>query len=552
MKTVQRAAAASAAATALLVVCIVAPPEVYGLGLAASGILVAIAAATSSARSAVSASSPWVWAGLVAAAFAVRIAIAPGAAVEPVVVMLLAAMAGIAAAAAPVPLDRAGGAIAAAVALVGARALYEAAVGLSASAGVESDAAIANRLSQGRPYAGFVTPAALGCFLVMALPCVVLWARERRGLMRIAGTVSAIAGTAALLATRSVTAMAALGGAVALAAVSRRVSTRLVVVAGIVLGLGIGAAALVRPDAVTAPFRADSPWRLRAGNVRIALEIARDHPLLGAGPAGYGEAFPAYRQPGDNESQHAHDLPAELIADFGIPAGLVMSAVFFILFLGPLLRRGNSFRSSGEGVSEAVPSGFAVGLAAFALHNLADFTAFMPSLLLIAAVARGWLAEPRAEGEEAAPAGRLAWSVLAVVLAAVAAGAGLSREALHDARQAAIAGDRPAAAAGAARAEKLAPWDPDPAQFSAEAALASQPPDAAAALAVAERAVGLAPQRASVRRTRAHALAASGDTAGAYADLVEASRLYPMQPAYATERDGLGVSLQSAARGASH
>src|SRR5262249_35275230 len=137
--------------------------------------------------------------------------------------------------------------------------------------------------------------------------------------------------------------------------------------------------------------------------------------------------------------QHAHALPAELIADAGIPAGLVLSGVFFVLFLGPVVRgRGDSFRNSERRVSEAVPSGLAIGLAAFALHNLVDFTAFLPSLLLTAAVARGWLASPSEHDGRASAGGRLMWGVLAVGLAAVAVGAGLSREALHDARSAAL------------------------------------------------------------------------------------------------------------------
>jgi len=138
------------------------------------------------------------------------------------------------------------------------------------------------------------------------------------------------------LATQSITAMAALAGAVALAGLRGRIAGRVVAGTALAIGLAVAVAGIARPDAVFAPGRADSPWSLRAGNVRVAVEIARAHPLLGVGPGGYAEAFPQYRRAGDNESRHAHDLPAELMAEWGIPGGLALSALFFWLFVAPV------------------------------------------------------------------------------------------------------------------------------------------------------------------------------------------------------------------------
>jgi tetratricopeptide (TPR) repeat protein len=537
---------AAAALLGVIVACVVVPPDVHGVGLAAAAILTAIAAAVTSARSAATPASRWIGAAGPVALFGVRAAIAPGEGIEPVAVFLVAALAGVAAAAAGVSPSSAGLVAAASAGVVALRALYETLWGLAArageirAAGEQGAAAALNRLEQGRPYAGFVTPAALGCFLAMALPPTVAWALGRRGAARALGLGVAGLGAAALLATRSVTPMVALLGALALAALRRRVSPRVLAGAGVGLALGVIGAAIARPDAVFAPSAEGSPWRLRAGNVRIALEIAADHALGGVGPGGYAEAYPGYRRPGDNEARHAHDLPAQLCAEWGVPVGLMLSAAFFWLFLGPV------FRKRDEGGSQ-VASAIAVSVAAFALHNLADFTAFLPSLLVVAAIGRGILALS-SPGEIAAGGSRLAWVALAVAVAAVACGAGLSREALYDARRAALGGDHAAAAKAAARAERLAPWDPDPAQFAAEAALASSPRDAARALAHAERAVTLAPSRPSARRTRGRARAAAGDTTGAFADLAEAARLYPMQPEYARERDHLADALGKVTR----
>jgi hypothetical protein len=331
--------------------------------------------------------------------------------------------------------------------------------------------------------------------------------------------------------------MAALSGALVLAALRRRIQPRLFVGACVALGLSVATVGLMRPDAVFAPFHPDSPWRLRAGNVRIALEIARDHPLAGTGPAGYAAAYPQYRRPADNESRHAHALPAELMAEWGIPAGLVLTGLFFWLFVAPVLR-------SRDGMA-TLPSGLAIGLAAFALHNLMDFTAFLPSLLGVAAISRGLLAGKR-DGPAAGDLARLAWIASAVALALAAAGSGLAREALFDARRAALAGDHEAARVAAMRAQRLAPWDADPPQMEAESRMAGSRADVAAVLSAAERSVARAPARASSRWTRARARSLAGDAAGAYADLVEASRLYPLQEEYASRRDAIAATLREA------
>jgi hypothetical protein len=540
---VSRVGSASSVLLGLFAACIAFPPEIYGLGFAAAAILAALAAAVTSQRSAAAVASRWVWAAVPASVVAIRVALSPGEAVVPIIGGLVAALAGIAALGVTVSFDKLGLWMAAAVGLVSVRALYETIWGLAgraamlrASAGPDAGAML-NRLEQGRPYAGFVTPAALGCFFAMTLPVVVAWALSRRGLPRVLGWLAAISGTAGLLATRSVTAMAALGGALAIAALRRRVPARTLVGAGLILAAGAVTAAIVRPDAVFAPSNENSPWRLRAGNVRIALEIARDHPLGGVGPGGYAAAFPLYRRPADNETRHAHALPAELVAEWGIPGGSVLALAFFWLFIGPLLR---ARRDAPPAISAVT-----IGLAAFALHNLVDFTALLPSLLVVAAIARGLIGDEGLQETASAPA-RFAWIALATACAAVASGAGLGREALYDARQAALAGEHAGALAAAARAERLAPWDPDAPQFGADAQFAAGAANPAVALAEADRAVFLAPARASARQTRARARAMVGDSPGAFADLVEAARLYPMNAGYAGQRDALGAALRKA------
>jgi hypothetical protein len=322
--------------------------------------------------------------------------------------------------------------------------------------------------------------------------------------------------------------MVALATALALVGLRGRVAPRMLAVGAAALGLALFCVGIARPDAI------------RAGGVRVALEIARDHPLAGVGPGGLAEAFPQYRRAGDTESRHAGDLPAELVAEWGVPVGLALSALFFWLFVGPAVRRG--------GNALTLSSGLAVGVAAFALQNLVGFTAFLPSLLVCAAVCRGLVAQ-RVARDRAIPAAQAAWIVLALALAVVAVGSGLARDALADARVAAASGDHVAALRLALRASTLARWDADPPLFAAGARMASGS-SATAALESAEQAVARAPSRASARSVRARARTGAGDATGAYADLVEASRLNPTHPEYASQRDALAAALGKAGEAA--
>jgi O-antigen ligase len=534
---------AGLALAAVLAFSVVAPPDVRGLGSAAVA-LFALMAAVATREAAASAAARLLFMAIPLAIVVARAGIAPGETIEPTAWILLAAMTGISAGFAAVDAERLAPVVAALVTFAGLRAIYEAAWGLSSwaeqlrrSAPGADAAAMLNRLEQGRAYGGFLTPAALGCFLAMTVPAVVAWAWGRRGTVRAAGLAAATIGSAGLVATRSLTAIGALAGALAIAAIKDAAGRRAAAWAIGVLAAAVLAVALMRPDDVLAPGRADSPWRLRAGNVRVALEIARDHPVAGVGPGGYAEAFPSYRRPGDNETHHAHDLPAELIAEWGIPAGAGLAGLFFWIFLTPAL--------ASRGSGRPFASGLAVGLAVFAVHNLVDFTTSLPSLLVVACVSRG-LIVPRARPASASPALRAAWAALALVLALAVTGAGLSRESLQAARAPMADGDHAGVAHLAELAGRLAPWDADPPMLEAEALMAGGG-EPAVALASAERAVARAPHRALARAVRGRARNEAGDPSGAYADFAEAARLYPMRADYASQRDAFAAALTRSA-----
>jgi hypothetical protein len=411
---------------------------------------------------------------------------------------------------------------------------------LAVISGVPDRELVLIRLGQGRAFEPFPTPAALGCYLAMILPVTLGLAISTRGRTRWVFVSATGLLAAGLLSTMSVTAAAALAVAGAAGLVFRGRGRRGLLIAsalGLVVVVGVIA---LRGGGVTDLSRWDHPWRLRAGNFRIATEVIADHPWTGVGPGGFGEVFPQYRGPHDNETQHVHDVVLEPGAEIGVVPGAIASLAFFVLFLGPVFRRDEI---------EPWKRGLAVGLAAFAIQNLVDFTAFLPSLLWLAALLRGLLVRPRLETAESprpAPAFVLGSTLAATFLAAaIVVVAGLSWNARFAARIAAAEGDLVAVERHAERATSLAPWDVDSRLALAQAILTAGGANEAAnrrALGHAERAVTLSPVRPAARAARARARLGLGDAPGAWADLREAARLYP-------EREEYRLAAANVARG---
>ena len=385
--------------------------------------------------------------------------------------------------------------------------------------------------------------------MILALPVTVALAWAARGAVRVAWVAAAACQVGALLAAASATATAALLGSVLLALWAWSRARRALAIVGLASIILLGSVVLLRGQRLTDLSDREGPWRLRAGNFRAAWSMVTDHPWTGVGPGGFSEAYPSYRRPGDNETRHVHNLPLELAADLGWPVGSALSLLFFGLFLRPLWR---------ERDGPAWQRGLALGLAAFALQNLADFSAFLPSLLWTAALLRGALTRPDAmRRANVAPSRLLAASSLSLVLlaAGLASLNGLSSNARIAARSAAFAAEPAQALELASRAVDLAPWDADASLLLARitADLGGEPaaPETGLELALerADRAVALSPVRASARELRSRIRLSAGDPLGAYADLSEAARLYPRNEAYAAARDRLRESLEAASGG---
>jgi O-antigen ligase len=542
----------------LLLLCFL-PPETRGESMAACSFLIALLAlATWRAQVAGAGKVAFVIAAALALPAAMS-AMAPAASLLPLATLLLAAAAGLAAAGLPhrrTLITWAAGALALSGGLLGLHAVYQKLWGLERLAGLVAanrvmpdQEVLLGRIETGRAYATFSTPAALGCFLALALPATLGLAAAGRNRARILWILVAVVQAAGFLSASSATALAALLGAIGLTilfwSAGRRAGWIALAAAGLIL-IGV---VLLRGEELLSSSHRNSPWRLRAGNFLAAWSMALDHPLKGVGPGGFAGSYPAYRRPGDNETRHAHNLPLEMAAELGWPAGLLASLLFFLIFLRPLLRRRTE--------DPPPASGLAVGLAAFALHNLGDYSAYMPSLLWIAAILCGLVwrqaggAAPRSggAGTRIMRAAGLAVIVLAALVACVG---GPARDCRISARAAAFAGNSSEALRLADRAARWAPWDGEAALLLARTLLDDPPlPDAGEprqrlALEMADRAVSLAPASAAAREHRATVRSALGDYAGAYADFAEASRLYPLRDEYAVNRDTLGRLIEDA------
>jgi hypothetical protein len=437
--------------------------------------------------------------------------------------------------------------------VVGLRAVGDRLFGLEAMAesvrnlpGVAWREEILGRLEQGRAYAGHVTPAAAGIFLVLALAATVGFAVASRGKTRLLTATAAVVHLAGLAATRSLTAAGALGIVAAFAGLAllrrKRAAASIAVVAVALATVAAGVA--LRGTAVVSFDHPDSPWRLRAGNVRIAAEMTAAHPWVGVGPGGYGESFSQYRRGGDNESRHAHSLPAELVAEFGLPIGATLAISFFWYFLRGIVRAVRP--------GDPVRAGLALGAAAFAVHNLADFTAWLPSILWSAIIAAA--AAREGGGDAWTPRWGTAATVCVAGAAIVAAASGLAHDARRSGLDAAAGGDVEGALALLDRAVRIAPWDPDAAFALAAAhvdAAVRTPADAGArsrALAFSERAVEASPVRASARSLRARARLVEGDLPGALADLSESVRLHPVREEYRADLEALRSRMPGGGR----
>jgi O-antigen ligase len=356
--------------------------------------------------------------------------------------------------------DRLVGLIALAVALTAVVALFQALGGLERARVLVTELpaqwrdAAAARLSGGRVFGTSALPGHFAALLLLAVPLVVERGWHSGGWRRVGwGAVLALIAVAMVL-TRSLAApLVAAALLVPLAA--RRLHGRLVLAgAGLLLVLAVAVAAS-RHD-----LGRLEPVRLRWVNWKTTAWVVGQHPWLGVGLGGVGQAGLLAPTAAANITPYTHNTYLQLLAEFGLAGvGLLAGGTWALI---RLVRRG----------SVAHP-GLALAVAAIPLHNLVDFSAYAPEVLLPWAVLAGTLTGRTLPLPERPLRG-------GAVLMLVGAGVLLSTLAWRgEAELAGVAIAPPTRAVESAlTAARWTPWEVTPVELAASLALESRAPAA--------------------------------------------------------------------------
>ncbi|HEY3175620.1 MAG TPA: O-antigen ligase family protein [Candidatus Polarisedimenticolia bacterium] len=447
-----------------------------------------------------------------------------------------------------------GGIIAAAVITAGtglaAHGLYQCLFGfdrLALLAGPEASEALRARIASGRAMATLGLPGALAGFLALSIPLTFGWASRPggRGPERALAWLLAGIQAAGLVATRSAAGILCVTLAGGLAAwwnlrEDRRGTARAVAVVLIAAGLA-GAAGLMalRWSARTSSDEGQGPFALRLGNWNVALAIFAEHPVLGAGVGCYGIAFPRHRTWEMNESRFAHNSYLQILAEGGMVPGAAAA-----ILAGALALRLRRFAAARD---DWMAPFLSAACLSFLLHNLADFTFYLPTVGFaffgLASLACG-PATPRAAGSGVP---KLLVTGAALGLAAFALMV-TRADIMKEAALRAVRADPSLAANLASDAVERNPFDPDSRSILSHLLLQrGMGPDGQRDLAEAEAqavdAVDLDPQTPHHWHHLGQVRLARRDPLGAYIALTRAAQLYPIKIEYRRDRDAVAGAL---------
>ncbi len=272
------------------------------------------------------------------------------------------------------------------------------------------------RLTSGRPFGTLLLPSALGGLMAMAGPVAAGLAAAGRGWRR------ALPGAAAALCAGVLALTRSYGALAAAAAAARWWLGRLPKHRAAAWRAGAAVVALLRALLFARArsqstgqelFSPQGPVVQRLLNWETAARIIGRYPLLGSGPGAYASAFVGSRRPGENDTRFAHSTPLQAAAEGGAWTLLPLAAA--AAWLWPRVRRARD--------GAPAEAGAATGCVAFAVHNLVDFTAYLPSTLFAGLALAAALPEPGGAGaaDHGGPAAaRRVWA--AALCAACAAG----------------------------------------------------------------------------------------------------------------------------------
>ena len=237
-----------------------------------------------------------------------------------------------------------------------------------------------------------------GLLLPTALLFLVLWMHDRGNLWLLAGTVVV---TLALLLT--FTRSAWLGWAVAVTVLLILKWPRMLILAAPVLVFFITFMPMPLFSRVVSSFDVHQSSNLdRIRMIQAGVEIIKDYPLLGVGPANIKEVYPLYRKHDAPRFRipHLHDNLVQLWAERGVLAAAAY-VLLLVLFLRECARAWNGPESRFSEVGVAVTVGLAAaGIFEFNFGDTEVFWIFLDLCALVVA----YTERPRLSNERPAHA----------------------------------------------------------------------------------------------------------------------------------------------------
>jgi O-antigen ligase len=229
------------------------------------------------------------------------------------------------------------------------------------------------RLLGGRAFGTAALPGHFAALMLLCLPLLTHGLWGAKGWKRAWWSALLLLAAGAMVLTRSLA--APLLAALLVALLARRRRRIWPVVAAALLVIASGAVVLASRHDLSQL----EPLRLRWINWSTTAWVFVHHPWLGVGLGGVGQASLEAPLAAANITPYTHNTYLQLIAELGLAgAGLVVAGV---PALARLLRRG----------VQAAPA-LAAAVAVVPLHNLIDFSAYAPEVLLPWAVLAGSLA----------------------------------------------------------------------------------------------------------------------------------------------------------------
>jgi tetratricopeptide (TPR) repeat protein len=396
------------------------------------------------------------------------------------------------------------------------------------------------RAESGRAFGPFLLPSSLGIFLAMSIPLTVRFGMRSRW----RGWRGCL--WAGLLFLQ----MAGMGSCLSYGAVVSLVAATFLLLPQIpgkarpwILPSLIGAAVLAGGAILfLRGGEGTSPLLLRAGNWLAAWRVFLEEPCFGAGFGSFADAYPKQMIAGMNETAYVHNSYLQIAAEGG---GLALAWLFAgvtLLLLRILRRAGQEKRGMAELLTAIPPL-------AFLVHNLFDFSAYLPSLAITFGAVAG-AAVPRSlkeetMGETPARAGSLQRGALLLLLLGGAAWQlreAWVRQALDEGRAMLERGRNEEGISLLRRAAAADASNPDPPALLAEVYLSKMAGDIEARNAgevFARRAVELRPRRAYGHYILATYRLAAGDRGEAWAEIARARALFPGRELYLREEERL-------------